>query len=154
MSMRTNTISRASFGALGVLSVLALASCASSGASSTKAEAPAAPATHQEAHAATPTTAPAAATPASAPVASADPNAPLRGSAAVLVVNGMSCPKCANNIHVSLSQVPGVADSAIDLQTGRVTVTFDKLAKFHPSQAALAKVVKDSGFTLVSIETP
>jgi len=152
--MRINTTSRALFGALGVLSVLSLASCASSGASSAKAEAPEASASHQEALAAAPATAPAAPTPATAPVASANPNAPLPGNAAVLVVNGMSCPKCANNIHVSLSQVPGVADSAIDLQTGRVTVTFDKLAKFHPSQAALAKVVKDSGFTLVSIETP
>jgi copper chaperone CopZ len=77
---------------------------------------------------------------------------PIAGDSAVLLVHGMSCPKCANNIHVSLGQVPGVADSAIDLDTGRVTVQFDHLAKTHPSPAALAKVVKDSGFTLVGIE--
>lgn len=86
------------------------------------------------------------------PVAPPDDTTPIAGDSTVLLVNGLSCPKCATNIHVSLKQVPGVADSTIDLETGRVTVIFDRLAKANPSPATLARVVTDSGFTLVGIE--
>lgn len=85
-------------------------------------------------------------------VAPKDDTTPIAGDSTVLLVNGLSCPKCATNIHVSLGSVPGVADSSIDLESGRVTVIFDRFAKVHPSPATLAKVVSDSGFTLVGIE--
>lgn len=87
-----------------------------------------------------------------AKVSPKDDTTPIAGDSAVLLVNGLSCPKCATNIHVSLGSVPGVADSSIDLESGRVTVIFDRFAKVHPSPATLAKVVSDSGFTLVGIE--
>lgn len=106
---------------------------------------------HSTSHAAA-TPAPAQVAAAPAKIAPADDTTPIAGDSTVLLVNGLSCPKCATNIHVSLGSVPGVADSSIDLESGRVTVLFDRFAKVHPSPATLAKVVSDSGFTLVGIE--
>lgn len=77
---------------------------------------------------------------------------PIAADSTVMLVRGLSCPKCANNIHVSLTEVPGVADSRIDLESGRVTILFDPLAKSHPSPATLAKVVRDAGFTPVELQ--
>lgn len=122
-----HSLTRASFGALCTLALLTGPSCSSTQSAKSTSTATASPAQ--------------------------DADAPLPGSSAVLRVNGMSCPKCANNIHVSLGEVPGVSDSTVDLASGRVTVQFDPMAKFNPSRATLAKVIKNSGFTLVDVET-
>ena len=122
-----HSLTRASFGALCTLALFVGPSCSSSQSAKTTETA----------------TAPSA----------QDAAAPLPGSSAVLIVHGMSCPKCANNIHVSLDEVAGVSDSTVDLATGRVTVQFDPLAKTNPSRAELTRVIKNSGFTLVDIQT-
>ncbi len=75
---------------------------------------------------------------------------PIASSGAVLRVNGMSCPKCANNIDRQLRSMPGVADLSIDLGLGVVRVGFDEGAA-HPSRADLASAIDRTGFTLVSI---
>ncbi len=67
-----------------------------------------------------------------------------------MVVRGMSCPKCADNIDLQLKSVRGVRDVAIDLGTGEVLVEFE--AKVHPTRADLERAIEKSGFTLVSIE--
>lgn len=69
---------------------------------------------------------------------------------AVLLVHGLSCPLCANNIDAQLLKVPGVQAVAADLATGRVEVTFDPT--HPPTRGALIAAVDESGFTLVNIE--
>ncbi len=75
---------------------------------------------------------------------------PIAASAAVLRVNGMSCPKCANNIDKQLTEVGGVERTHIDMGAGEVLVTFGGKGG-HPSRADLARAIENSGFTLVSI---
>ena len=70
-----------------------------------------------------------------------------------LVVYGMGCPQCANNVDKQLLKVPGVEQVKVNLGTGNVLVTFaDDAAR--PSQAQLAKAVSNSGYTLVRVQTP
>ena len=74
---------------------------------------------------------------------------PIEDDKAVMTVHGMGCPLCAENIDKTLAGIPGVKDSYIDMSDGSVTVNFTGEA--HPSRAALAKSIVDSGFTLVNI---
>lgn len=111
--------------AAGLLAVVTLGGCASSGA---------------------------AADPAAAALL-AD-NSPVSGTQATLVIKGMSCPLCANNIDTQLRRLNGVTDVQIDMSTGFVTV--DLLAgppSSRPTRSALAKAVANTGFTLVEIRT-
>jgi copper chaperone CopZ len=81
-------------------------------------------------------------------------NSPVNGTQATLVVKGMSCPLCANNIDTQLRRLSGVTDVHIDMSTGFVTV--DLLAgppSSRPTRSALAKAVANTGFTLVEIRT-
>jgi len=41
----------------------------------------------------------------------------------IYTVVGMTCEHCVNAVSAELSQVPGVAAVAVDLASGRVTVT-------------------------------
>jgi len=74
----------------------------------------------------------------------------------VLTVHGLSCPLCSNNLNGQLRRIPGVANAAIDLKTGAVTVTFTD--GHRVTRAELGKAVEDAGFTLKDIrlagETP
>ena len=74
----------------------------------------------------------------------------------VLTVHGLSCPLCSNNLDGQLRRIPGVANAAIDLKTGAVTVTFTD--GHRVTRADLGKAVEDAGFTLKDIrlagETP
>ena len=74
----------------------------------------------------------------------------------VLTVYGLSCPLCSNNLDGQLRRIPGVANAAIDLKTGAVTVTFTD--GHRVTRADLGKAVEDAGFTLKDIrlagETP
>lgn len=71
-------------------------------------------------------------------------------SKAELTVRGMSCPLCSNNIDGRLKKVEGVSDVHINLETGLVTVTFTEGAA--PTREAMAKAIKDAGFTLGDVE--
>jgi Cu+-exporting ATPase len=69
-----------------------------------------------------------------------------------MVVHGMSCPLCANNVDKTLAAVPGVTSVLVDMGSGRAAVTLDGTTKVTRGQ--LAKAVDKSGFTLKSIEIP
>jgi copper chaperone CopZ len=77
---------------------------------------------------------------------------PIQGREAKLVVYGMSCPLCANNVDKTLLEVPGVTDVAVDMSTGIARVTLDGKTPVTPRQ--LATAVDRSGFSLQSIDTP
>lgn len=82
-----------------------------------------------------------------------DPRAdlsPIVDTGATMRVNGMSCPKCANNIERQLAQIEGVDDIQIDLGSGVVSVGFTP-DHAHPSPAQLADAIDRTGFTLVSV---
>lgn len=77
---------------------------------------------------------------------------PIAADSATMRVNGMSCPKCANNIERQLTSLAGVESVDIDLGRGVVGVGFTPGAP-HPSEAQLAKAINNTGFTLVSISS-
>lgn len=79
---------------------------------------------------------------------------PIEADEATLVVRGLSCPKCANNVNLQLDKVEGVGETHIDMGKGEVRVVFEPLAPIHPSKAALARAITDAGFTVVDIRTP
>ena len=93
-----------------------------------------------------------ASTPKPAPTAAADAAEPLTGSSATLIVHGMSCPLCANNVDDLLMAVPGVKSVNVDMGTGEVKVALAQGARVTREQ--LAKAVDDSGFTLAELRTP
>ena len=70
-----------------------------------------------------------------------------------LIVHGMGCPLCANNVDKQLLKVPGVDKVDVDLGTGAVRVAFQAGAAY-PGHAPLEKAVANSGYTLVRIQTP
>lgn len=76
----------------------------------------------------------------------------VQGREVVLVVHGMSCPLCANNVNNALREVPGVTNVAVDMGTGRTSVTLAESAVVTRGQ--LATAVHKSGFSLQSIEAP
>lgn len=76
---------------------------------------------------------------------------PLRGSQALLYVNGLGCPLCATNVDKQLARVKGVSTIETDLSHGLVTVGLFGTAK--PSAYELGEAVADAGFTLVKVET-
>ena len=64
-------------------------------------------------------------------------------------VNGMSCPKCANNITLKLKELPSVNEVLINMGIGEVIVAFGEGT--HPSRDQLASAIDSAGFTLESI---
>jgi copper chaperone len=70
----------------------------------------------------------------------------------MLTVHGMGCPLCANNVDKQLKDLPGVRDVDVDMGSGRVTVHLAD--ENRPSQAQLARAIRQSGFTLVRIDIP
>ena len=94
----------------------------------------------------------ASAAPSSAPAPAPMPG-PETASSATLVVHGMGCPLCANNVDKQLLKVPGVEKVNVDLGSGKVKVSFAP-GSFRPGDARLAKAVANSGYTLVRIQTP
>ena len=81
-------------------------------------------------------------------------DAPLEAGehTAVMVVHGMSCPKCANNIDIQLLRVPGVEHVALDLGTGLVHVQMNP--EQPPTRESLERAIRETGFTLVSLMMP
>lgn len=67
----------------------------------------------------------------------------------VLIVHGLSCPLCSNNLDGQLKNIADVEAASIDLKTGAVTV---RLAEGHSvTSGDLAGAVKKAGFTLKEI---
>lgn len=77
---------------------------------------------------------------------------PIEGTSATLVVHGMSCPLCANNVDKQLLDIPGVQTVNVDMGTGEVAVTFSSKARV--TKAQLADAVYKSGFTLAEVRVP
>jgi copper chaperone CopZ len=76
----------------------------------------------------------------------------MSGASATLVVHGMGCPMCANNVDRQLLRIPGVQKAKINLGTGEVAVQFAPEA--HPSRQKIVDAVEQSGFTLHDIRQP
>lgn len=82
----------------------------------------------------------------------AEPAAVVDSLTATLIVHGMSCPLCANNVDKQLLDVPGVSDVNVDMGTGEAKVKFMPGAKVTKQQ--LADAVDKSGFTLAEVRVP
>lgn len=74
---------------------------------------------------------------------------PLDASKAVLTLLGMSCPLCSNNVDGRLKKVEGVESVQINLETGKVTITFGDPS---PTRAQIELAIKEAGFTLSDME--
>jgi copper chaperone CopZ len=68
---------------------------------------------------------------------------------ATLIVNGMSCPLCSNNVDKQLLKIDGVTKAAVDLGSGKVRITLAAEKKVSKSQ--LEKAVDDAGYTLKQV---
>jgi copper chaperone CopZ len=73
-------------------------------------------------------------------------------SVATLIVHGLACPLCANNLDKQLLALPGVEKVHVDLGNGSVLVTM--AAASHPTHDQIAHAVQQSGYTLVRIDMP
>lgn len=86
----------------------------------------------------------------------ADPHASsteaITSPTATLVVHGMSCPLCANNVDAQLLDIQGVRSVEVDMGTGQVKVAFEPGATV--TEAQLARAIDRSGFTLAGMSTP
>lgn len=73
----------------------------------------------------------------------AAPPAPASARQVVLAVKGMDCEACAAPIEENLKKVPGVLSARVDYPKAQVIVA---LGSPEPTEAALVKAVKNSGF--------
>ena len=87
-----------------------------------------------------------------AALAALQDDAPIASAHATLVVYGMSCPLCANNVDKQLLDVPGVTGVQVDMSNGRVTVAL--APDSGVSRKQLADAVQRSGFTLAEVHVP
>ena len=77
-------------------------------------------------------------------------NTPVVGSSVILVVHGMACPLCANNVNKTLMGIQGVDSAIINLEAGMVVVGIP--GDIKPTRSELAKAVADSGYSLIQLE--
>lgn len=61
-------------------------------------------------------------------------------------VAGLSCPLCAESLIATVEGVSGVRSASLDLEAGRLMMTF---GKSPPTPERIAQAVEDAGFTLV-----
>ena len=66
-----------------------------------------------------------------------------------LQIHGMACSFCAYGLEKKLKKVPGVESVHIDINAGIVRLTADDHTEID--KKSLRKIVKNAGFTLVSI---
>ena len=59
-------------------------------------------------------------------------------------VKGMTCGHCVNAVSSEIAQLPGVTDVAVDLDSGRLTVTADQPLGDDTVRAA----VEEAGYSL------
>lgn len=57
-----------------------------------------------------------------------------------LNVSGMACAHCSQSVVAAVKAVPGVADVAVDLSAGKVTVTGET------DEAAIRQAIEDAGY--------
>lgn len=81
-----------------------------------------------------------------------DMNKPITGERATLLVYGMGCPLCANNIDKELLTVPGVSKAEVDMGKGTVRLELSGAARPTPKQ--LAEAVDHAGFTYKGMTVP
>jgi copper ion binding protein len=60
-------------------------------------------------------------------------------------VQGMTCDHCVRAVRSEIGQIPGVADVAVDLHTGRVTVSTDRPI----DNDAVVAAVDEAGYEVV-----
>ncbi|WP_134766659.1 heavy-metal-associated domain-containing protein [Nocardioides sp. 1609] len=65
-------------------------------------------------------------------------------STTTFAVTGMTCQHCVASVTEELTEVPGVTDVAVDLDTGAVTVTSDQPLP----DGAVRAAVEEAGYTL------
>lgn len=70
-------------------------------------------------------------------------------STSTYTVQGMTCSHCVASVTEEVSEIPGVTDVAVDLDSGRVDVTADTPV----DEAAVRAAVDEAGFTLVGAGT-
>ena len=61
------------------------------------------------------------------------------------LISGMTCRHCVMSVHEEVSEVSGVADVDIELETGRMTVTGDN----HDDDAIRAAVA-EAGYEVIA----
>ena len=61
-------------------------------------------------------------------------------------VTGMTCDHCVGSVQGEVSQIPGVTDVQVDLETGQVTVTSDEPIDVEAIRAS----VDEAGYELAS----
>ncbi len=61
-------------------------------------------------------------------------------------VTGMTCAHCAGAVRAELGRIPGVTEVAVDLPTGRVTLTSENPV----APADVQAMVDEAGFELAS----
>jgi len=66
-------------------------------------------------------------------------------SAQTFTVTGMTCGHCVSSVTEEVSDLPGVTDVAVELESGRVTVTADRELATDEVRAA----VEEAGYALV-----
>lgn len=66
----------------------------------------------------------------------------------VLFIEGMVCGNCVKHVHKALTELAGVQEAAVELESKTATVRLDSSV----SDDALKAVVEDAGYTLVSIQ--
>ena len=67
-------------------------------------------------------------------------------AAATYVVSGMSCEHCVRSVTEEVSEIDGVNDVEVDLDSGRVTVT----SETELSTQDVRNAVAEAGYELVS----
>jgi copper chaperone len=67
-------------------------------------------------------------------------------STTVWTVSGMTCGHCVSAVTAEVRALPGVTDVAVELESGRLTVT----AEPDLAEADLAAAVDEAGYTLVT----
>jgi copper ion binding protein len=67
-------------------------------------------------------------------------------STTVWTVQGMTCGHCVKAVTEEVSEIPGVTDVVVELESGQVTVTADS----DPSTEAMKAAVDEAGYTLVT----
>jgi copper chaperone len=60
-------------------------------------------------------------------------------------VKGMTCDHCAGSVSAEVRKIDGVTDVAVDVATGRVTVSSDQPV----TDAAVSEAVEEAGYEVV-----
>ncbi len=61
-------------------------------------------------------------------------------------VTGMTCGHCVSSVTEEVTELPGVTEVAVDLESGSLTVTADQPL----GEAAVRAAVEEAGYQLVS----